>query len=62
MIAPKGGPTSSIPKNKIQILSEKMKNSVVKSFTKPVKDEVLELRENLLNEENARELIYIAYT
>ena len=62
MIAPKGGSTSSIPKNKIQILSEKMKNSVVKSFTKPVKDEVLELRKNLLNEENARELIYIAYT
>ena len=39
-----------------------MKNSVVKSFTEPVKDEVLELRKNLLdqkfsNEENARELI-----
>ena len=39
-----------------------MKNSVVKSFTEPVKDEVLELRKNLLNqkfanEENGRELI-----
>ena len=42
--------------------AEAMKNSVVKSFTEPVKDEVLELRKNLLdqkfsNEENARELI-----
>ena len=42
--------------------AEEMKNSVVKSFTEPVKDEVLELRKNLLNqkfsnEENARELI-----
>ena len=42
--------------------AEEMKNSVVKSFTEPVKYEMLELRKNLLNkkfsnEENARELI-----
>ena len=42
--------------------AEEMKNSVLKYFTEPVKDEVLELRKNLLNkkfsnEENARELI-----
>ena len=46
--------------------AEAMKNSVVKSFTEPVKDEVLELRKNLLdqkfsNEENARELIKIIF-
>ena len=42
--------------------AEEMKNSVVESFTEPVKYEMLELRKNLLNkkfsnEENARELI-----
>jgi len=42
--------------------AEEMKNSVVKSITEPVKDEVLELRKILLNqkfsnEENAKELI-----
>ena len=41
---------------------QEMKYSVVKSFTEPVKDEVLELRKNLLNQkfsnkENGRELI-----
>ena len=42
--------------------AEEMKNSVERSFSEPVKDEVLELRKNLLNqkfsnEENGRELI-----
>lgn len=46
--------------------AEEMKNAVVKSLTEPVKDEVLELRESLLNQkfsnvENAKELIKNIY-